>query len=306
MNKYEHRTDLASEARDIWRESTEQTTRLSGVTARERSILGFRVETVRVLDEIGASSLNKPIGTYVTVNLDPLTRREPDAFSNGITVLSLAVQRLLPVGKKRTVLVCGLGNDQITSDSLGPMTVKQTMVTRHLAVRFPGEFGKLRKVSAVKTGVLGTTGIESAEYINALISQTKPDAIIAVDALASRRLSRVCNTVQLSDSGITPGSGVGNAGTELSFRTLGVPVLAIGVPTVVDASTLAVDLLEQLGGEAENITETEVFGELGGNMLVTPKDIDAQVALLAKFIGYGINLALHKGLTEADITAFLS
>ena len=200
-------------------------------------------------------------------------------------------------------LVVGLGNRAITPDNIGPKAADQTMVTRHLVERVPEHFGSFRPVAALAAGVLGTTGMESGELVRAVAETLRPACVIAVDALASRSLRRVCRTIQLADTGITPGSGVGNARAALNAETLGVPVIAVGVPTVVDAATLTCDVLAEAGKGELNPAALQGAGD---GLIVTPKDIDTQVHDLAKVIGYGINLALHTGLTIGDVELFLS
>ena len=195
------------------------------------------------------------------------------------------------------VLVVGLGNRAITPDALGPKVHDHTLVTRHLVEGCPEHFGGFRPVAALSAGVLSTMGMESGELIQGVCRQLKPSCVVAVDALASRSLKRLCRTVQLSDTGISPGSGVGNHRAALDRTSLGVPVLAVGVPTVVDGATLAADLL---GTE-----ELPPLGE-GRDLMVTPKDIDSQVADLSKVIGYGIDLALQPSLTLEDLDLLLS
>ncbi|MDR0862552.1 MAG: GPR endopeptidase [Oscillospiraceae bacterium] len=296
------RTDLAVEAEELWRESAGETTELRGVRARERAVNGFQVTTVDILDGEGAAALGKPVGSYTTVEIDKLLHREDDAFTVGARVLADELSALLDLRPEETVLVAGLGNRAITADAVGPATVGSTMVTSHLVERMPDMFGSLRRVVALETGVLGTTGIESAEVIRAITDRVKPDRVIVVDALAARRLARVCRTVQLADTGIVPGSGVGNARAAINRETLGIPVIAVGVPTVVDAATLAADIAAETGASAELLTDEF----LGAGMVVTPKDIDANVADIAKLVAYGINLALHPELTIDDVTMFVS
>jgi spore protease len=297
------RTDLAVEARELWKESAEKTTELRGVKSRDAEDNGFNITTVEILDDEGARALGKPVGTYITVEIDKLVNREDDAFTLGAQTLGRQISGMLKMKDSDSVLVVGLGNDAITPDAIGPKTAKNTMVTRHLVEKMPDEFGKMRRVSVLVSGVLGTTGIESADFIKAVVDKLKPNQVIVVDALASRKLSRVCRTVQLADTGIVPGSGVGNSRAAISKETLGVPVTAIGVPTVVDAGTLAADLAEQAGAKDIN---PEDMSQFGGSMIVTPKEIDNNVSDISKLVGYGINLALHKDLQIEDITMFLS
>lgn len=297
------RTDLAVEAKELWRESAEKQTELKGVKSREKESNGFKVTTVDIIDEEGAQALSKPIGTYITMEIDSLLRREDNAFTLGAQTLGAEISELLKLKEKDSVLVVGLGNEAITPDAIGPKTAKNTMVTRHLVEKMPEEFGSMRRVSVLVSGVLGTTGIESAEFIKAVVDKMKPDQVIVVDALASRKLARICRTVQLADTGIVPGSGVGNSRAAINREKLGVPVTAIGVPTVVDAGTLAADLAEQAG--AGDISP-EDMSSFGGSMIVTPKEIDTNVNDISKLVGYGINLALHGNLDIDDINMFLS
>ena len=295
------RTDLASEAHELWRQGAEETTELAGVRARTVREKGFEIETVDVLDEAGEAALGKPKGTYISMELTPMLGREEGAFNRAAELLAEKLKGLLRLEKGEPVLVCGLGNSAITADIIGPAAAKNTLATRHLTEQMPEEFSAFRPVAVVEAGVLGTTGIESAEIVEAVVKKVRPAAVIAVDALAARRMARICRTVQLSDTGIVPGSGVGNARRELSRKTLGVPVIAIGVPTVVDAGTMAADLMEQAGIGERSPAD---FAEFGGQMVVTPRDIDSRAAECARLIGYGINMALHD-ISADDVTMLL-
>jgi len=303
------RTDLALEATELWREANGDKPPLPGVEYNEETSGGFRVTTVRVLDERGAAEIGKPVGSYITVELDALIRREENAFADAVRLVSDKLRRLLSAANgdnanttaSVSCLVAGLGNEAITPDAIGPQTLKSVMVTRHLKQQLPDVFSAFREVSAIRAGVLGTTGLESASVVAALAETIKPGAVIAVDALASRRTDRLCRTVQMSDTGITPGSGVGNRRAALNSGTLGVPVIAIGVPTVVDAATLTIELAEKSGVA---IPENADFGETG-KMIVTPREIDSNVHDISKLVGYAINLALHDGLTIEDVDMFL-
>jgi len=223
------RTDLALEAKELWTESAEKETKLEGVRARDSLREGYQVTTVDILDEQGASSLGKPVGSYVTVQLDALARREEDAFGRAARAIAAELNGLLKLPEEATCLVVGLGNRAITPDAIGPGVADHTMVTRHLVEQAPEHFGSFRPVAALAAGVLGTTGVESGELVKAVAEKIRPGCIIAVDALASRSLRRVCRTIQLADTGITPGSGVGNARAALNAETLGVPIHGPGV-----------------------------------------------------------------------------
>ena len=294
------RTDLALEARELWRERTASALP-PGAETETREEGGSTLEALEVTSGEAAEALGKGVGKYITIFPEALLRREEGAFEAAAVLLGRELRALLGLPEGASVLVAGLGNEAITPDSLGPRTLRHVLATRHLTAALPETFGAFRRVAALATGVLGNTGMESAELVKAVADALRPDAVIAVDALAARRLGRVCRTVQLTDTGIAPGSGVGNARRELSRETLGVPVVGLGVPTVVDAATLAADLTERAGlGEAR----AEDFGEYGAGMMVTPREIDQQLSLMARLLGYGIDLALHD-LSVGDVTALV-
>ena len=294
------RTDLALEARELWQESAEKTTRLSGVKATKQRSDGYPVTRVDILDERGEKALGKPRGTYRTIDLTAFWQRKSDFFERAVRAVGGQLKELLP--GEGTVLVIGLGNGAMTPDAVGPLAADSVLVTRHLIAAMPRHFSGFRPVAVFRTGVLGTTGVESAEAVRGLVAQVEPSLVIAVDALASRRVGRVCTTVQLSDTGIIPGSGVGNHRSALNQETLGVPVFAIGVPTVVDSATLAADLLEESGIRDY---DGEALQKSRQNLMVTPRDIDQQVRDLSKVVGYGINWALQD-LEIDEINALLS
>ena len=294
------RTDLALEARELWQESAGKTTRLTGVKAVKRKQEGYPVTRVDILDSRGEEALGKPRGSYLTVDLTTFWQRKSDFFQRAVRAVGTPLKELLPT--EGPVLVVGLGNRAMTPDAVGPLTADHVLVTRHLISAMPRQFSGFRPVSVLRSGVLGTTGVESAEAVRGLASEVKPACVIAVDALASRRVGRVCAAVQLSDTGIIPGSGVGNHRHPLNAETLGVPVIAIGLPTVVDSATLAADLLEETG-----VTDydEEKLRASRQNLMVTPRDIDQQVRDLGKVIGYGINWALQD-LDIDEMNALLS
>ena len=296
---YAKRTDLALEAQELWQESAEKTAKLSGVKAGKSRREGYPVTKVEILDDQGAKTLGKPVGTYLTLDLTAYWQRKEDYFDRAVRALGAELKIMLP--GDGAALVIGLGNRAMTPDAVGPLTLESVLITRHLRAAMPKQFGGFRPVSAFSVGVLGTTGVESAEAVRGLVKEVEPDFVIAVDALASRRTGRVCATVQLSDSGIVPGSGVGNHRSALNKESLGVPVFAVGVPTVVDAATLAADLLEESG-----VTEFDEkrLRSRKQPMTVTPRDIDAQVRELARVLGYGVNWALQE-LEIEDMAALL-
>jgi len=282
------RTDLALEARELQGDAP-----LSGVRCENSEREGFPLTTVQVETQEGAQALGKPVGTYHTLDLTGLGRREEGAFPRSIAALAGLISPLVGQGEG-CVLVVGLGNRAITPDAVGPRAADRTLVTRHLVSMAPDQFGSLQPVAALAAGVLGTTGVESGELVKAVADKLSPRAIVAIDALAARRLERLCATVQVSDTGISPGSGVGNHRFSLSRETLGVPVIAVGVPTVVDGATLCADLLEDAG--RGNVDPETLRGAAGGSLIVTPKDIDQRVEDISRVIGYAVSLALQPGM----------
>ena len=294
------RTDLALEARELWQESAEKTTRLSGVKATKTKLEGYPMTRVDILNDKGSQALGKPQGSYLTIDLTTFWERRSDFFERAVRAVGGQLKGMLP--SDGPALIVGLGNAAMTPDAVGPLAADSILVTRHLIAAMPKHFSGFRPVSVFRTGVLGTTGVESAAAVRGLVAEVQPSMVIAIDALASRRVGRVCTTVQLSDTGIIPGSGVGNHRAALNQETLGVPVFSIGVPTVVDAATLAADLLEESG--ITEIDEKKLRGSQQ-NLMVTPRDIDAQVRDLGKVIGYGINWALQD-LEIEEMNALLS
>ena len=293
------RTDLALEARELFEESVGKTTALQGVQAQEYGRRGCTVTEVDILDGQGSRALGKPVGRYLTVALEQ-NNLSGKGFEEAARCIAEELHRLLPpLDEEKPVLVAGLGNRDVTPDALGPLAVDALLITRHLKESLPGEFAALSPVCAIAPGVLGQTGVESAEVIRGVAERVKPCCVIVIDALMSRRLSRLCATVQLSDTGLIPGSGVGNHRCALNEDTLHVPVLSIGIPTVIDGATLAADLLEEAGAE-------ETAASLREGMIVTERSIDERIRRLARLTALGVNLALQSALDVEDVAAFLS
>ena len=287
------RTDLAVEARELCRASTQFSTQLQGVLHEESTRDGIAVSTTRITTPEGAKALGKPEGRYVTLSLDGVQRREDGAFPRTVRAIAEEVGGFLK-GLDGLVLVAGLGNRFITPDALGPGVHRQILVTRHLVGEMPEQFGYLRPVASLAAEVLGNTGVESGEVVKSVCKAIRPCCVIAVDALAARSMDRLCRTVQISDTGIAPGSGVGNHRFALTRESLGVEVIGIGVPTVVDAATLCADL-----------TGADTRPEQGRSLMVTPRDIDSRIADLSRLLGYGISLALQPKMTVAELELLL-
>ena len=289
----EFRTDLALENKEELGGNVPR-----GVTVDELSIGRARITRIRVENEEGAAALSRPKGNYITIEVPPFSDTAGE-IDERLTAVSTELAKLLP--EEGEILVAGLGNSDITPDALGPKAAARVLATRHISgelARSAG-LGDLRKVSVVSPGVLGQTGIETGELLAGIAEKTHPAAVIAVDALASRRLSRLGCTIQISDTGISPGSGVGNHRQEISRKTLGVPVIAVGVPTVVDAATLVCDLA---GATDEERSRLKAAVEpRGASMVVTPREIDLLIDRAADMVSLGINQALHPHILPEDM-----
>ncbi|MCD7927283.1 MAG: GPR endopeptidase [Oscillospiraceae bacterium] len=296
------RTDLALEARELW--TQEQGGAEPEGVEMDRSLChGCPVTTLRITGPQGAQAIGKPEGSYVTIDLSDLKHRQKGVFLRSVQAVRDQLQKLLPEGLEQGIFVVGLGNRAITPDNIGPAAVDHVLATRHLVEQLPEYFRSFRPVSALAAGVLASTGVESGELALAVAQRIHPACVIAIDALASRALSRICTTVQLTDTGISPGSGVGNSRAPLNRKTMSVPVLALGVPTVVDVATLCADVLEEAG---QAHLDPKSLKGAGTQLMVTPRDIDQSAADMAKVIGFAINLALHENLSMEELELLLS
>ena len=270
------RTDLAEEAYRLWRQDAGSTSSLPGVRARERTLYGIDATLVDILDPEGEKALCKPIGRYVTLEAQGCLRKEGESFKNTCLALSELLRAICRSIEGSTLVAC-LGNREVTPDSIGPRTARHIFATRHLMDSGELSPESFSSVAVLEPGVLGATGMESADIIRGAVGELHPARIIAVDALASADPERLCRTIQLSDTGIVPGSGVGNHRAALTKEFMGIPVIALGVPTVIDSDVFA--------GK-----------EHPGGMMVTPREIDFRAAEVSRALGIGINLALHPGL----------
>lgn len=284
MRGFSLRTDLAVEAVETLSPAA------AGVRAEESVREGILCSKIVIENEDVARQLGKKPGNYYTINISSLLRRESETFGATVEAIRSALCEMLVQGESdRCTLVVGLGNRDITPDNVGPLAAKHVLVTRHLKKEAPEDFKMLSPVAVITPGVMGSSGIESADYIRWVCDRLEPKQVITVDALAAGKLERLCRTVQISDTGVTPGSGVGNTRQEISRETLGVPVIAVGVPTVVDIRNL-VD-----GNDAD--TNAKHMQE----MIVTPRNIDSEVVAEARLVAYAVNCALHEGLKIEDI-----
>ena len=293
------RTDLALE-RQEYIEKDE----IDGVKTEKREVDDIVITTIIIENEKGEKLLSKPKGRYITLEIGSFMKNA-DLFSDRLTAISDEIKKLIP--GDGTVLVAGLGNEKITPDALGPKCVSLILATRHISDEFAKAIGfeNLRAVAAVIPGVLGTTGIETAESIEGIAEKIKPSCIIVVDALASRSIERLGTTVQITDAGVSPGSGVGNKRSRIDRESMGVPVIAIGVPTVVDALTMAGDVLQKTGMNEKEIETLLRKGEDASLMMVTPKEIDNVIDRAATLVAMGINTALQPDIPPEDILAIV-
>ena len=299
---FEKRTDLALEVKELRGEE-------SGITAKEETLNGIKITRAEILSGEGERLSGKKAGIYTTLEIGRFWQEERSRACVISQQLSRELCALVP-DESGCVPIAGLGNDAITADSIGPKAVKRLLVTRHLQELDPSLYktAGFECVAAIAPGVLGQTGIESAEIIKSVAENIKPKCIILIDALASRRLERLATTIQISNSGISPGSGVSNKRRELNAEYLGAPVVSIGVPTVVDAATLALDVLEDELGEIsaerfEQIAKSLATGS-ESTMFVTPKESDVITEAAAKLIADALNMAIHK-MSPNEINEFI-
>ena len=311
---YQIRTDLALETQEKMQEDKVD---LKGVSFSEEEIdTNLVISTVVIETENGAKTMGKPKGTYITIEAGNMDEEDEDYHREISTQLARVIKKLVPVKKEElSVLVVGLGNRAVTPDSLGPRVVDNLYITRHILNEYGKfAFGKegVNRISSIVPGVMAQTGMESMEIVAAVVKETKPDFVIVVDALAARNTKRLNRTIQVTDTGLNPGSGVGNHRHGINEKSLGVPVVAIGIPTVVDAATIVNDTMasllsalsqneewKRIGNSVNELNDSEKYELIrellspGLNiMFVTPKDIDESVKRLSFTISEGINMAL--------------
>ncbi len=309
--------DLAVEAREVVRGKTGQ--EIPGAQVSTEKYDQAEVTIVHIMDEKAATIMGKPIGKYITIEAPAIRENNGRAHKDITEVLSQQLTKLFKISMESNVLVVGLGNWNATPDALGPKVVEQTLVTRHLFNYAPQELqGGMRPVSALAPGVLGTTGIETAEIIKGAVDRIKPDLVIAIDSLAARNVTRIATTIQMADTGVNPGSGIGNQRMGINQETLGCPVIAIGVPTVVNAAFICKDALDSYLKQTGNyVTQQEqmdpnvkqaienVLNPFGGDLTVTPKEVDILIDTTAQIVSGGISMSLHPGISSEDYAFYL-
>ena len=321
----EIRTDLAIESRELYQETNKE--EAPGVEVEEIEDEEYEINRVKVLDERGEKSLGKPKGTYITIQVPKLKNADQDLKDKISQVLAKEIKGLGKNNENTKTLIIGLGNWNVTPDALGPKVIDRVLVTRQYFIAYKKEEDEtVANVSALSPGVMGLTGIETSEIVKGIVEKTQPDLVIAIDALASRKMDRVSTTIQITDTGINPGSGIGNRRMGLNQEYLGVPVIAIGVPTVVDAATMVNDTMDLILNSMKNAAKsgTEFYSILEGinneekyelikevlepfmpNVVVTPKEIDLIIDDLSIIIANGLNMALHHGIDLEDVNRYI-
>lgn len=311
------RTDLALEAREMYSEENRKDIEIPGVKVDKKELEDCIITKVEILNEQGSNAMGKEKGVYITIETKLMKYDDDESREQVTQFVTTELQGVLGNDKTKKTLVIGLGNWNITSDALGPRTVSKTLVTRHIFKNYNKDYDDdFTEVAALSPGVMGITGIETSETVKSLVDMLKPDRVIAIDALASRKMERVNSTIQISTAGIAPGAGIGNKRKSLNEEYLGVPVIAIGVPTVVDAATLTSDILDiaidslmsqsEAGGSFYNMLKElqedekyhlikDALDPYDQNVVVTPKDIDETIENLAVIISEGLNRSLHPG-----------
>lgn len=323
------RTDLALEAKEIYSEKHKKEKDIDGIEVINEIDKDIKVTTVKVKDENGAQKIGKPKGDYVTIEIPDFTAYDGETMDRVSQVVAEIIGRMVKIDVEKTILVVGLGNWKVTPDALGPKVTEGIMVTRHLKTVMPEIIDdSVRPVCSIAPGVLGVTGVETVEIIKGTVERVKPDIVICIDALAARRVERVNTTIQIGDTGISPGAGVGNNRKQINEENLGVKVIAIGVPTVVDAVTIANDTIDMVvdslinnaesgsdfykmlasldKNEKNNLIREVLSSKSLGEMIVTPKDIDLIINSLAKIISNGINMAVQPNMNMEEINKFMN
>ena len=309
------RTDLALERRDLYRKANNVANEINGLETEEEQIgETIKVTRVKVLNQEGEQAIGKKQGNYITIDIKDLKIAGEEDIQKASEAVTKELKTLIGnlIQPQEDILVVGLGNLYVTPDALGPKVIQDIDITRHLLTYMPEVLEQgTRPVSAVSPGVLGTTGIETVEILKGIVDNVHPKLIIVIDALASRSIERISSTVQIADTGIVPGAGVGNQRKELTVDTLGIPVIAIGVPTVVEAATIAADslnlfiqrlqeeahsneFLNQLQEEDKYQMIKEVLQPADYNFIVTPKEIDDLIENMSSVVARGINFATQK------------
>lgn len=308
---YNFRTDMAVERTDLYKRANNISDNINGVEVESETNKEIEISRVKILNEDGEKSLGKPIGNYITLDVKKLKLAEEERINEIAEIVADELRKVISehVTDTEDILVVGLGNLYVTPDALGPKVIPQIEVTRHILEYIPKLMPEdTRPVSAISPGVLGTTGIETMEILKGVVDNIKPKLLIVIDALASRSIERISSSIQIADTGIVPGAGVDNKRKEISQKTLGIPVIALGIPTVVDLASITNDcidlFIENLQQKAmsneylNKLKEQDNYEEIKEalipkdyNMIVTPKEIDVLIENMSKIVASGMNMA---------------
>lgn len=286
------RTDLAVERREIFKRANKINSEIDGIKIETKNLNDIKVTNVKIENEKGSEALKRKIGNYITIDLDTINNLSLEKEKEVIQVFSDELKMIIDqhIDKSDEILIVGLGNLNATPDSFGAKVVENIEITRHIKMFLPNAIDKtVRSVSAIVPGVLGTTGIETIEIVKGITNNIKPKLIIAIDSLCSKNIDRIGKSIQISDTGIVPGGGVGNRQEELSEETLGIPVVGVGIPTVLDAATIVIDTLNNCDIQ---INEDELVNKMKlnkFNFIVTPKEIDELIDNMSSIISDVIN-----------------
>lgn len=309
---YNFRTDMAVERNEIYKKQNSLAEEIDGIENANKIIKDIEISKVKITNENGANALGKPVGNYITLDVKEIKNADEERIEEIAEIMADELRTVIGehVSDTDDILVVGLGNRYVTPDALGPKVVPEIEVTRHILEYMPKIMPEdTRPVSAISPGVLGITGIETMEILNGIVQNIKPKMLIVIDALATRKLERISSSIQIADTGIVPGAGVNNARKEISINTLGIPVIAIGIPTVVDLATITNDciniFIENLQQKAmsnstlNELKEKDNYEEIKEalipkdyNMIVTPKEIDKLIDNMSEIVAKGINKSL--------------
>ena len=310
---YNFRTDMADERRDLYTKANKIEKNIVGIESEEEKVSEkIKITRVKITNEEGEKAIGKKKGDYITIDIKKINLLTEEEKEQASTSISNELKKMIgdKVQNKDEILVVGLGNEEVTPDALGPNVVKNVEITRHIIKYLPQYIDEsARPVSAIAPGVLGTTGIETVEVVQGVIEHTKPKLLIVIDALASRSIERISSSIQISNTGIIPGAGVGNTRKELTEESLKIPVIALGIPTVVELATLVSDgidiFIDKLQQKAEsneylnNLKDDDKYEEVKEalnvgeyNMIVTPKEIDELILNMSKIVANGINMSV--------------
>lgn len=289
------RTDMAVERRDLYRNANKVEDEIKGIECEEEIIDDIKVTRVRITDKEGEKALDRKMGNYITIDVKRVNNITTEKEEKIINTFSKELKDIIEKNSNKSdeILIVGLGNLYATPDSLGSKVVQNIEITRHIKIYLPNAIDpNTRSVSAITPGVLGTTGVETIEIVKGIVDNIKPKLVIAIDSLCSKNIDRINKSIQISDTGIVPGGGVGNKQEELSEDTLGIPVIGVGVPTVLDAATIVIDTLNSC---KINISENEIVEKMklnNFNFIVTPKEIDSLIESMSNIVSEGINMSL--------------